>query len=293
MRRLAGILAAVLFVFGSSRIAAQCVAFLIPASAPVFTAEEGTELYWKSRKDQLLAFPSPHIACDQVKIEEGLSPFKPRKIAACSSACFQRNSDSSRTLVMIRQEKTDDFVEVWISEEFCVPVTYDTPKGLKVNYHNMSLQSAAENLEAIRHAADLKLDSIRKARVKAPEIQNQETFKAEFSRTWSALIEALSNRDWQIEVIDKNSGLVETKAAINKRGETMVCAKRYDKEHRTSLSILVMKIEGGTRVKVNARFLAKMEDQAIGCFSSGTLEREILQAIRENLRPASAATPPR
>jgi hypothetical protein len=69
----------------------------------------------------------------------------------------------------------------------------------------------------------------------------------------------------------------------NPKGETMVCATKFDEAHRTSLNIFVKKTESGTRVKAKAPFRAMREGQAIGCYSSSAIKKAIFDGIKKNL----------
>jgi hypothetical protein len=56
---------------------------------------------------------------------------------------------------------------------------------------------------------------------------------------WAAIVETHSDQRWQIESIDKSSGLITTKPAIDSAGESMVCATKLDEAHETSLIVFV------------------------------------------------------
>ncbi len=265
----------------------QCIAFLVPPNVPIFTAEEGTNAYMAIRTDYVLVFPSPKMSFTQglqVKIDEGAPyAFKPPKSAPCLPEDFKRSKDLSRIRAQMPQELAGSFFEIWIVEKQSIPITYDVPTGLKVSW-KLSLQNAAENLAAIRHAADLKLDKIRNADFRPPEIENQNTFAADFDKTWSALVETLSDQKWQIESIDKGSGLITTKPAVDKGGNTMACATQFDRGNTAWLNIFAKKTDSGTRIKINATFHAMREGSAITCYSNGTIEGEIFKGIQENLK---------
>lgn len=262
----------------------QCVAFLVPPNVPIFTAEEGTNAYMGMRTDYVLVFPSPKMSLApgaQVKINEGAPyAFKPPKTAPCFPQDFKRSKDSSRIRAQMPLERAGDLFEIWIVEKQSVPVMYEP--SVSVDFRH---ESAAKNLAAIRHAADLKLDKIRNADFKPPEIENQKTFSAaDFDKTWSALVETLSDQKWQIESIDKGSGLITTKPAVDRGGNTMACATQFDRGNTTWLNIFAKKTDSGTRIKVNATFHAMREGSAITCYSNGTIEGEIFKGIQENLK---------
>jgi hypothetical protein len=282
------IVVAALFLFASAIASAQCVAFLVPPDVPVYAAEEGARIYAGVRTDYTLVFPDWKLAWSAVPLV-AISDGRPiPKRAACFPADFKKSKDSSRIHAQMRQERSGEFFDVWIVDKESIPIVYDSPPVTG----DVRLQSAVRNLTAIQHAADLKLDQIRNADFKPPEIKNQEVLAADFDKTWSALVETLSDQKWQIESIDKGSGLITTKPAIDKGGSTMACATRFDQEHKTWLNVFAKKVEGGTRVKVNATFHALREDQAINCYSNGTIEREIFKGIQENIGPAQPAQTP-
>ncbi len=64
----------------------------------------------------------------------------------------------------------------------------------------------------------------------------------------------------------------------------MACATKLAEPLKTWLIVFVKKAEAGPRVKVNATFNALREDQAITCYSNGTLEKALFDAIEKNLK---------
>ena len=58
---------------------------------------------------------------------------------------------------------------------------------------------------------------------------------------------------------------------------------KSDEAHKTTLKVFVKKVDAGTRVKVNVTFQALREDQAIACYSNGTLEKALFEAMARNL----------
>ena len=286
------IVGAALLLSASSLASAQCVAFLVPPDVPLYADETKTNPYPVVRKDYKLAFPSMKISFENgvmVKIEEGIQT--PKTSVPCSPADFKRSKDRSRVRILTRGEHKEgalwqpELAELWMPEKEGIQVIYDAPGAFPQ-------QSAAANTRAIQHAADLKLDEIRNADFKAPEIKNQEIFTADFDKTWSALVETLSDQKWQIESIDKSSGLITTKPAVDKGGNTMACATQFDRGNTTWLNVFAKKTDGGTRIKVNATFHAMREGKAITCSSNGAIEQEIFKGIQENLGPAQPAQTP-
>ncbi len=274
------ILAFALLFAAAGLASAQCVVFLVPPDVPVYSDETKTNLYPVVRKGYTLAFPSCKPVWKPValvKIAER-APIPVR--AACLPEDFKKSKDSSRIRAWIRNEGGAEPFEMWIPEKDLIPVKYEFPREGLVHE-----QSAAENLLVIQHAADLKLDSLRNADFKPPEIRNQEVFTADFRRTWSALIETFSDQKWQIESIDRDSGLITTKPASDKGGSTMACPTQFDQGNTVWLNVFVKETPGGTRVKVNATFHAMREGRAITCYSNGAIEREIFKGIQENIGP--------
>jgi hypothetical protein len=154
-------------------------------------------------------------------------------------------------------------------------------------------QDGPENVAAIRKAADLALDEIRFKAFKRPEIESQRVFRASFGATWSALIETMSAQKWQVERIDKGSGLVTTKPASDKSGSMMACATKYDERNTVFLNVFAKAVARGVRVTINTTFQATREKKSISCYSNGSLEKEFFDGIAKSLAKAVPAKKPR
>lgn len=249
--------------------AARCTAFLVPPTARITVDEYGNDVWRKDRADEVVGFPAKKFtAGNPILIKSGFD----QTLASCDPAGFVFDKKTALMKLWIRKDK-NDFEAVWAKKEQLIDFSYE--------YHNSP--SSFENVAAIEHAALLFKDRQQNANFKAPEIENQRTFPEDFDKVWSALVETLSDQQWPLETIDKASGLVTTKTMTDSRGETMVCATKFDEAHRTSLNLFVKKTESGTRVKVNATFRAMREDQAITCYSSGAIEKSLFDGIKKNL----------
>jgi hypothetical protein len=279
---------------------AQCPIFLIPPSASITDDEDGKSP-WNlvERTDWVIGVPGMGTwAVGFVKLDDSLATTN--NGPACFEDKIKVNRKSGRAKIWIQNEKTGKPFEKWL--KITLPLNF--PKAWEAKGHggpwvksgediaiatfepqnveNWRLQSASTNWRTISHAASVALDVIKNADFKAPEIETQRTFPADFDKVWSAVIETLSDQKWQIESVDKGSGLVTTKPAVGGRAD-VVCGTKYDKDHKTWLNIFVKKTDTGTRVKVNATFHAIREDDVINCYSNGTVEKELFEAIRKNL----------
>ncbi len=92
----------------------------------------------------------------------------------------------------------------------------------------------------------------------------------------------MSAQKWQVEKIDKASGLVTTKPANDKSGST-TCATNYDERSTVYLNVFAKAVARGVRVTVNATFHATRENKAISCYSNGRLEKEFFDGIAKSL----------
>ncbi len=279
MRRSVGFFAFALFLCTQSAAVAQCTAFLIPPKALVFD-DDGGKSPWTlvERKETIQAVPAQRATFSpsgpQVKIDEGAPhAFIAPTWAACSNSDFKTNKRTGLTRLWVINEHGKGFREVWAKIDDLIAFQYDAPL--------FSSSSAAETMGKIIHAAGLKRDALANADFKPPEVEAQRVFSGDFDRVWSALIETLSDAKWQVESIDKSSGLITTKPAVGGRRD-VVCGTAYDKDHKTWLNIFVKKSDTGTRVKINATFHAIKEDEVITCYSNGTTEAEIFKGIEDN-----------
>jgi hypothetical protein len=93
----------------------------------------------------------------------------------------------------------------------------------------------------------------------------------------------MSDQRWQVESVDKGSGLITTKPANDRSGSTMACATKYDEGNIVFLNVFVKAITDGVRVKINATFHATREQKAITCYSNGRLEKEFFDGIGKSL----------
>lgn len=253
--------------------AAQCTAFLAPTTVALFADEAGKIRYPAIRSEPMVLMPAKGLkAVLVVKLKDSIT-FS--EFAACDAKGFKRNEESGLTKFWMETEN-GTFASVWGKETEL--------KGFEYQYPGpFSEQSRAANMRLVHHGLALMLDRVKNADFKPPEIENQRTFPQDFDKVWTALIETLSDQQWPLETIDKASGIVTTKTMTDSKGETMVCATKFDEAHRTSLNLFVKKTENGTRVKVNATFRAVREEAAIQCFSSGVIEKLIFDGITKNL----------
>jgi hypothetical protein len=256
-------------------VAGQCVAFLAPPTVVLFADEAGKTRQAGIRSVPVVLMPALKRTMKllpSVKITDRITF---TEFAACRGKDALRNEESGLTKFWMEMEG-DTFAPVWGKETELNGFEYQDPGPYKE-------QRRTANMRLVHHGLDLMLDRVKNADFKPPEIENQRTFPQDFDKIWTALIETLSDQQWPLETIDKASGLVTTKTMTDSKGETMVCATKFDEAHRTSLNLFVKKTENGTRVKVNATFRAVREDQAISCYSSGAIEKAIFDGIKKNL----------
>jgi hypothetical protein len=259
----------------ASPAAGQCVAFLAPPEVPVYMDDAGRTRSGGIRKDLVILMPALKMSFNQgvqVKIKEDISV---SEVATCYPEDFKTNPKTGLTKFWM-QVGGGTFVGIWTKAADLIKFTYEAPGS----YQN---QSGEANMLTVRHGADLALDKIKSASFKPPQVENQHTFPASFDKVWAALVETFSDQKWQVESIDKSSGLITTKPAVDSSGGSMVCATKFDEAHKTWLNVFVKVTDTGTRVKVNATFRAMREDQAITCYSSGAIETSLFEGISKNL----------
>jgi hypothetical protein len=253
----------------------DCAAFLIPPTARVTNDERATDVWREGRRDYTLAYAAAG----------GFIPSGPVALIDHSgfdntwAACSTKNLIASKRtgLVKLWTKFGDGFRASWAKREDLIEISFSPVES-------MDASSFVGNRAAAARSAELARDRIVNASFKPPDIENQRTFVADFEKTWAALIETLSDERWQVESIDKGSGLVTTKPAIDQGGSTMVCATKLDEAHRTWLNVFAKKTDAGTRVKLNATFRAIRDDQSITCYSNGTLEKALFDAIEKHLK---------
>ncbi len=255
---------------------AQCTGFLILKDQKIYSDEDGKEEIQKNRKDFMIGIPNRNSSWYMGAIVKIDDSFVQTKVGVCFLDKAKVNGKSGLMQLWI-----SDKVGVgsgWLNPKESTPLKYDVGVGVLIDF---KFQSGGANMAALIKVALLEMDRLNSANFKAPEIENQTEFTASFDDTWSAMIETLSDGKWQIESIDKNSGLITTRAAVDHGGSTMVCSTAFDRDHKTWLNIFVKKTEKGTRVKVNATFHAIREDEVITCYSNGTIEKEIFEGIKK------------
>jgi len=258
--------------------ATECIGYLIPKGANLWKEDdEGNQLplqqaefvvavpkqatRWQPSHAVRLNTPNPWL----LTIPD---------LAACSLEENVHDKKTDRILLLLLDGREKGFEKRWAVPSDLRTFFYDYPGGD---------QYGPSNLAAIAKAAALALDEIRFKDFKAPEIENSRVFKAPFDATWSALIETMSDQRWQVESVDKSSGLITTKPAKDRSGSTMACATKYDEGNIVFLNVFVKAITDGVRVKINATFNATRERQAISCYSNGRLEKEFFDGIAKSL----------
>lgn len=132
--------------------------------------------------------------------------------------------------------------------------------------------------------AELKRDAIRFRDFKPPDITNSRSFDAPLARVWRSVIELLSDRQIPIELLDRDSGLLVTKAVPDPLSNTMVCATRYDEQNTVVFNIFLKGNDQTSTVKVNASFAALRGGTPIRCYSNGTLENWLFVGIEQLLQ---------
>lgn len=257
--------------------ASECVAFLVPPTARVTIDEYGNNVWRQDRTEHVVAIPARTFTASRVvPIRSGFDPTS----AACDPDGFVVNKKTALTKVWVT--KGGGLQALWVKKEELVEFQY-VPASVSNGAAMARLELAGDNVAAIEHAAVLVRDRLQSANFKAPDIESQRVFSEPFDKVWAALVETLSDQKWQIESIDKSSGLITTKPAVDSSGASMTCATKLDEAHKTWLNVFVKATEGGARVKVNATFHAMREDQAITCYSSGAIEKSLFDGIKKNL----------
>jgi hypothetical protein len=261
---------------------AQCIGYLIPKGAKLWKEGEGDDQRPGERAEYL---PAVHRRGFNpgagVKLRKG---FTLSWQGGCRVEDAEQNKKTKRVLLVLLDARTEDFEEAWAVPTELLTFKYDSPA---------SDQDGPENVAAIRKAADLALDEIRVKTFKRPAIESQRDFRASFGATWSALIETMSAQKWQVERIDKGSGLVTTKPSSDKSGSMMACATKYDERNTVFLNVFAKAVARGVRVTINTTFQATREKKSISCYSNGSLEKEFFDGIAKSLAKAVPAKKPR
>jgi hypothetical protein len=247
---------------------AQCVGYLIPKETPLWTESDKDEPRLGDREDYLPAVArrawNPGLG---VNLQKGL---RLNWLGGCRPEDAEHDKKSKRVHVVLLDTRTEGFEEVWALPTELLTFKYEYPGGD---------QDGPENVAAIRKAAELAVAEIRAKDFKRPEVENQRLFSASFDATWRALIETISAEKWQVDRIDKASGVVTTKPAEDRAGPAMVCATKHDGRSTVLMSVFAGKAVGGLRVTVNTTFVAARGHDVVACYSNGTLEKELLDGI--------------
>jgi hypothetical protein len=101
--------------------------------------------------------------------------------------------------------------------------------------------------------------------------------------SWRALVETVSARKWQVDRIDRASGLLTTNATEPNGAATMACATKYEGPSTVLTSIVAGKVVGGLRVTVNTTFVVARGHDVIACYTNGALEKELFEEIGRRL----------
>lgn len=131
-----------------------------------------------------------------------------------------------------------------------------------------------------------------------PEVTPDRTFSTNFDTTWRAVVDALSDESYPIQAIEKESGVITTEFVIFTRG-WLSAENQIERvavlpgvllgtwtTGRYTLSVFVMSVEKGTRVRIRAHiegYEENMTHRWHACQSKGTLEEELLNAIGDKL----------
>ena len=254
----------------------ECIAFLVPPTVRVTSDENGLLVWRAERTEYVTAFAAGKL----LSHSDPLAEIEFGNFSPTLAACTARDSTISKKTGLLRlwTKKDKSFEAVWAKPEGLIEFSF-----LPDQVETKRPAQAVANLAAAEQAAALALDRVKSTIFKPPEVENQHVFAADFDRTWAAVVETLSDQKWQIENMDKGSGFISTKPAVDESGSMMTCAAKVDEAHKTSLSVFLKKVEAGTRVKVNATFDAVRKDGAIICFSNGMLEKALFEGIEKNL----------
>ena len=197
-------------------------------------------------------------------------------VAACTARDFKISKKTG--LLRLWTKKDKGFEAVWAKQEELIEFSFP-PDQIETR----RLEQAEANRAAAEKAAALALDRVKSTSFKPPEVENEHIFAADLGKTWGAVVETLSDQKFQVENIDKDSGLITTKFSVAEGGPMMACAAKPDEAPKASLNVFVKRVEAGTRVKVNATFDAVRAGRAVTCFSNGKLEKALFDGIERNL----------
>lgn len=265
--------ALVSILMASGPAVSQCTIFLAPPEVKLFMDQNGRTPWPAVRSKAMLAFPAAamqFLPTSQVKIHE----LAIDEVAGCDEQGFRISKKTGFQKLWVETD-VEKYIGLWADPKTLIRGSYDRPPAY-------AIQNYARNIIDAKHGAAVALDAHLSASFKPPDIANQCIFSAPFEPTWAALIEALSDRRWAIESVDKASGLITTKFSSG-GADVMACATFLDRSHRVSLSVFVKAVPEGTRIKVNTSVEATREGDRIVCYSNGKLESSLFGAVEKNL----------
>lgn len=124
------------------------------------------------------------------------------------------------------------------------------------------------------------------------EVARTAVYGASFDDTWTALIDLFGEAYYPIGTIEKDSGLISTEWFIPPRGQSYLdCGKPgfgTFSNPTGKFNVIVREIPTGTEIVVNSMWRGMRgignDLNRIQCVSTGALEREIHQELRERLQ---------
>ena len=265
-----GLLGALLFAALAAALPApaQCTGYLIPKEATLFAAGDGDEVQPGEREDHVAAVVRRAWNPGRgVNLQKGL---RLNWLGGCQPEDGEHDRRSKRLHVVLLEEGPEGFEEAWVLPSELLTFKYEYPGGD---------QDGPENVAAIRKAADLAVAEIGAKDFKRPLIENRRVFKSTFDAVWRGLVETLAAQKWQVDRIDRASGVVTTKPADDRGAAAMACATAFDGRSTVRMSVFAARAAAGVRVTVNTAFLATRGRDVVACYSTGLPEKELLDGI--------------
>lgn len=129
------------------------------------------------------------------------------------------------------------------------------------------------------------------------QITDTDVIEAPFDDVWAAVVASLAERDFTIEAIEKESGLITTKHMIfldgiyTQRELERVATMPSNPlatwvQARLSINVFVKAAAGGTKVKITTNIEAydsNVSKRWHPCYSKGVIEQQIFDQIRASL----------
>ncbi len=155
-------------------------------------------------------------------------------------------------------------------------------------------------MQFIRVATILAMATFAAASATAPkkhDIQTTAKVTATYDQTWTAVIDLFSERQWPIENMAKDSGLITTDwLRLGSEGDRYAdCGNKApladDRETLVRFNVRVKEEDGATSVAVNAALRRIRSNGTIDCYSTGVVEEIIHSEIEERAPRVRSVAP--